>query len=86
MSFLSVDKIIFCRGRVWETKRFPTGIRRGGFAHSRKTVRFKVYRWNASVYSSVSASRNPDFDLGVDCVDTQRDIGKSDVLFVCQLR
>jgi len=26
-------------------------------------VRFKVYRWNASVYSSVSTSRNPDFDL-----------------------
>ena len=43
-------------GRVWETKRFPTGIRRGGFAHSRKTVRFKVYRWNASVYSSVQTS------------------------------
>ncbi len=27
-------------------------------------------RWNASVYSSAAASRNSDFDLGVDFVDT----------------
>ena len=39
-----------------ETEGCPNGIRRGGFAHSRKTVRFKVYRRNASVYSSVQTS------------------------------
>ena len=49
-------KSFLYRGRVWETEGCPNGIRRGGFAHSRKTVRFKVYRWNASVYSSVQTS------------------------------
>ena len=43
----------------------PNGIRRGGFAHSRKTVRFKAScRRNVSVYSSVLTSRKPAFDLG----------------------
>ena len=49
-------KLFLYRGRVWETEGCPNGIRRGGFAHSRKTVRFKVYRRNASVYSSVQTS------------------------------
>jgi len=31
------------RGKAWKTKGFPTGIRRGGFAHSRKTGSFKVF-------------------------------------------
>ena len=35
-------------------KGFPNGIRRGGFAHSRKKAGFKAFsRWNLSVYSSV---------------------------------
>ena len=54
----------FCAAEGFgEPRSSLNGIRRGGFAHSRKTVRFKVYRRNASVYSSVQTSRNPDFDL-----------------------
>jgi len=46
-----------CCGRDRETKRFPTGIRRAGFARPRKRASFKAFcdfsesRWNESLYA-----------------------------------
>ena len=40
------------------------------FRRGKQRVSRLFSRWNSSVYSSVLASRNPDFDLGVDFVDT----------------
>ena len=40
------------------------------FRRGKQRVSRLFSRWNSSVYSSVSTSRNPDFDLGVDFVDT----------------
>ena len=40
------------------------------FRRGKQRVSRLFSRWNSSVYSSVSTSRNPDFDLGVDSVDT----------------
>ncbi len=34
----TVEKPILYNGRVWETKSFPSGIRRMSFAHPRKIV------------------------------------------------
>ena len=43
LAFLYAKNRILSGGRVRGTKRSPTGIRRGGFAHSRKTGSFKVF-------------------------------------------
>ena len=40
------------------------------FRRGKQQVSRLLSRWNLSVYSSVWTSRNPDFDLGVDFVDT----------------
>ena len=66
-------------GRVWETKRFPNGIRSRNSFPTRKTASFKGYRWNLSVYSSVSTSRNPDFDLG--CRQSRHHLSKMRAFF-----
>ena len=42
------------------------------FRRGKQQVSRLLSRWNLSVYSSVWTSRNPDFDLGVDFVDTLR--------------
>ena len=46
------------------------------------------HRRNASVYSSVSTSRNPDFDLGIDFVDTLKrsELCGSDRFYILSLR
>ncbi len=40
------------------------------FRRGKQQVSRLLSPWNLSVYSSVLTSRNPDFDLGVDFVDT----------------
>ena len=50
---------------------FPNGIRSRNSFPTRKTAGFKAFKpMEPAVYSSVRTSRNPDFDLGVDFVDT----------------
>ena len=50
-------------GRVRETKRFPTGIRRADFARSRKRASFKAFcdfsesRWSKSLYTDSSSKK-----------------------------
>ena len=46
------------------------------FRRGKQQVSRLLSRWNLSVYSSVWTSRNPDFDLGVDFVDTLKPITK----------
>lgn len=42
--FLVIPQMLFTSsGRVWETKRFLSKTRRGGFAQSRKTASFKAF-------------------------------------------
>ena len=50
---------------------FPDRNPQSEFTSGEENSEFQGFsRWNSSVYSSVLTSRNPDFDLGVDFVDT----------------
>ena len=54
------------------------------FRRGKQRVSRLFSRWNSSVYSSVSTSRNPDFDLGVDFVDTlNRRQGRRSACYRC---
>lgn len=47
-------------GKAWKTKRFPTGIRRAGFAPPRKTGYFKLAMDRICLFFCLPR-RNPDF-------------------------
>ena len=50
---------------------FPDRNPQSEFTSGEENSEFQGFsRWNSSVYSSVLTSRNPDFDLGVDIVQT----------------
>ena len=57
--------------RFGKRMSFPNGIRSRNSFPTRKTAGFKAFKpMEPDVYSSVRTSRNPDFDLGIDFVDT----------------
>ena len=65
---------------------FPNGIRSRNSFPTRKTAGFKAFKsMEPAVHSSVRTSRNPDFDLGVDFVDTLKDLDSIQILLIVNL-
>jgi len=69
--FPPINKILLIPRKGLGNEAFPDRNPQSEFTSGEENSEFQgSSRWNSSVYSSVLTSRNPDFDLGVDKVDT----------------
>jgi len=67
----TINKILLILRKGLGNEVFPDWNPQSEFTSGEENSEFQGFsRWNSSVYSSVLTSRNPDFDLGVDKVDT----------------